>query len=136
MTTTLSDMRSFDAIELDAISSQASTLEQGAQGSERLTAVIVLLLLLVVLVITIVVARSMILPLRRLRADALDVAGRRLPDMVRRLSRERGARARASRSSPSASTPPTRSARSPARSTRCTARPCGWPPKRPCCGRT
>ena len=31
-------------------------------------------------------ARSMILPLRRLRADALDVAGRRLPEMVRRLS--------------------------------------------------
>ena len=86
MTTTLSDMRSFDAIELDAISSQASTLEQGALGSERLTALIVLLLLLTVLVITIVVARSMILPLRKLRTDALDVANRRLPDMVRRLS--------------------------------------------------
>jgi signal transduction histidine kinase len=90
MTSTLSDMRSFDAIELDAISSQAGTLQQGALGSERLTALIVLLLLLVVLGITIVVARSMILPLRRLRADALDVAGRRLPDMVRRLSESEG----------------------------------------------
>jgi signal transduction histidine kinase len=88
MTTTLSDMRSFDAIELDAISSQASTLEQGALGSERLTAVTVLLLLLAVLAITILVARSMILPLRRLRADALDVAGHRLPEMVQRLSQE------------------------------------------------
>jgi signal transduction histidine kinase len=88
MTATLSDMRSFDAIELDAISSQASTLEQGALGSERLTAVTVLLLLLAVLAITILVARSMILPLRRLRADALDVAGHRLPEMVQRLSQE------------------------------------------------
>ena len=88
MTTTLSDMRSFDAIELDAISSQASTLEQGALGSERLTALTVLLLLLAVLAITILVARSMILPLRRLRADALDVAGHRLPQMVQRLSHE------------------------------------------------
>ncbi len=79
-------MRSFDAIELDAISSQASTLEQGALGSEHLTALIVLILLLIVLIITIIVARSMILPLRRLRTDALDVANHRLPDMVRRLS--------------------------------------------------
>ena len=86
MTSTLNDMRSFDATELDAISSQAGTLEQGALGSERLTALLVLLLLLVVLFITIVVARSMILPLRRLRTDALDVANRRLPEMVRRLS--------------------------------------------------
>jgi signal transduction histidine kinase len=88
MTTTLSDMRSFGAIELDAISSQAGTLQQGALGSERLTAIIVLLLLLAVLIITIVVARSMILPLRKLRTDALDVANRRLPEMVQRLSQQ------------------------------------------------
>jgi signal transduction histidine kinase len=86
MTSVLSQMRSFDATDLDAISSQAGTLQQGALGSERLTALIVLILLLAVLVITVVVARSMILPLRRLRADALDVASRRLPEMVRRLS--------------------------------------------------
>jgi len=86
MTTTLGDMRSFSAIELDAISSQAGNLQQGALGSERLTAIIVLVLLLAVLVITIVVARSMIMPLRRLRSDALDVANNRLPEMVRRLS--------------------------------------------------
>ena len=79
---------------------QAATLQQGAQSSERLTGIVVLVLLLLVLVITVVMARSMIMPLRRLRADALDVAGRRLPDMVRRLSprateagRERPARA-------------------------------------------
>ena len=86
MTAALSQMRGFDAAELDGISSQAGALEQGALGSERLTALLVLILLLAVLVITIVVARSMIVPLRKLRTDALDVASRRLPEMVRRLS--------------------------------------------------
>jgi signal transduction histidine kinase len=88
MTSDLGDMRVFDADELGAISSQADTLRQGALGSERLTALIVLILLLVVLAITILVAQSMIRPLRRLREDALDVAGRRLPDIVQRLSRD------------------------------------------------
>jgi len=37
------------------------------------------------------VARSLIRPLRKLRADALDVAGNRLPEMVRRLSQSEGA---------------------------------------------
>ena len=36
-------------------------------------------------------ARSLIRPLRKLRADALDVAGHRLPEMVRRLSQSEGA---------------------------------------------
>ena len=35
-------------------------------------------------------ARSLIRPLRKLRADALDVAGHRLPEMVRRLSQSEG----------------------------------------------
>ena len=53
---------------------------------QKLTAIIVLILLLLVLLVTIIVARSMIIPLRRLRTDALDVAGHRLPAMVQRLS--------------------------------------------------
>ncbi len=36
-------------------------------------------------------ARSLTRPLRKLRSDALDVAGHRLPDMVRRLSQSEGA---------------------------------------------
>jgi signal transduction histidine kinase len=88
MATTLGDMRSFGTIELDAISSQAGSLQQGALGSERLTAIVVLLLLLAVLVITVLVARSMILPLRKLQTGALDVANRRLPEMVQRLSQQ------------------------------------------------
>ena len=42
------------------------------------------------LLITTLVARSMIRPLRPLREDALDIAGTRLPDMVRRLSETEG----------------------------------------------
>ena len=86
MSFTLTQMRSVLGNNLTSATSQAATLRQGAQSSERLTGIAVLVLFLLVLVITIVMARSMIMPLRRLRADALDVAGRRLPEMVRRLS--------------------------------------------------
>jgi signal transduction histidine kinase len=86
MSFTLTQMRSVLGNNLTSATAQAATLRQGAQSSERLTGIAVLVLLLLVLVITIVMARSMIMPLRRLRADALDVAGRRLPEMVRRLS--------------------------------------------------
>ena len=50
-----------------------------------------LLLLLLVLLVSTIVARSLIRPLRKLRSDALDVAGHRLPEMVRRLSQSEGA---------------------------------------------
>jgi signal transduction histidine kinase len=85
MSDKLALIRSFENDQLAAVTTQANSLEQAAAGSEKLTAIIVLILLALVLVVTIAVAQSMIRPLRRLRTDALDVAGRRLPDMVRRL---------------------------------------------------
>jgi len=85
MSATLADIRAVENDELASIVAQASTLQQGAQSSERLTAIVVLVFLLLVLLFTVVVAQSMVRPLRKLRADALDVAGRRLPDVVRRL---------------------------------------------------
>jgi signal transduction histidine kinase len=90
MTFTLGAMRNVLGTDLSSATAQADSVQQGAQSSERLTGIVVLVLLLLVLFITIVMARSMILPLRRLRADALDVAGRRLPEMVRRLSQSEG----------------------------------------------
>ncbi len=86
MSDNLSAIRTVESDELASITAQGNSLHQGAEGSARLTAIIVLALLLLVLLITIVMARSMIRPLRRLRLDALDVAGRRLPEMVQRLS--------------------------------------------------
>ncbi len=72
------------------VQSQANSLAQSALHSAIVIAVATLLLLLLVLLITTFVARSMIRPLRKLRADALEVAGSKLPDMVRRLSQSEG----------------------------------------------
>ncbi|MGD0701825.1 MAG: nitrate- and nitrite sensing domain-containing protein [Trebonia sp.] len=72
------------------IQSQANSLAQTALHSAIVVAVVTLLLLLLVLLITTFVARSMIRPLRKLRADALEVAGSKLPEMVRRLSQSEG----------------------------------------------
>ena len=91
LTNELSTMRTVEGDLLASSVAQANSLQQSSEGSEQLTAVVVLILLLLVLAITVLVARSMIVPLRRLRADALDVAGRRLPEMVRRLSESQDA---------------------------------------------
>jgi signal transduction histidine kinase len=91
MTFTLDQMRQVEQDELSAITVQAASTQAGAQNSVKLTLIIVALVILLVLIVTVLMARSMILPLRRLRADALDVAGRRLPAMVQRLSQEENA---------------------------------------------
>ena len=46
---------------------------------------LILALLLLVLLLTVAIARSMVTPLRRLRTEALEIAGFRLPDVVRNL---------------------------------------------------
>jgi signal transduction histidine kinase len=51
----------------------------------------VLVVLLVALLLTTIVGRSMVRPLRRLRSGALEVAGVRLPETVRRMSDSDGA---------------------------------------------
>jgi signal transduction histidine kinase len=66
--------------------SRAQSLQQGAQQSALITAIITSIVLLVVLVAALLVARSLVLPLRRLRAGALDIATVQLPERVRRLS--------------------------------------------------
>ena len=75
---------------VEQIQAQANSLAQSALRSAEIVSVATLLLLLLVLLITTFVARSMIRPLRKLRADALEVAGSKLPDMVRRLSQSEG----------------------------------------------
>ncbi len=72
------------------ITAQANALESSSLHSAIIVSVATLLLLIIVLLITTFVARSMIRPLRKLRADALEVAGSKLPDMVRRLSESEG----------------------------------------------
>jgi signal transduction histidine kinase len=72
------------------ITDQANSLESNALHTAVIVSVATLLLLILVLLITTFVARSMIRPLRKLRADALEVAGSKLPAMVRRLSESEG----------------------------------------------
>ena len=73
------------------ISTKANTSRTNATTGLLVTSLVTLLLLLLVALVSTIVARSLIRPLRKLRADALDVAGRRLPEMVRRLSQSEGA---------------------------------------------
>ena len=73
------------------ISTLANTSRTNASTDLLVTSLVTLLLLLLVALISTIVARSLIRPLRKLRADALDVAGNRLPEMVRRLSQSEGA---------------------------------------------
>ncbi|MGI5287866.1 sensor histidine kinase [Nonomuraea polychroma] len=72
-----------------SITVQSRTLEDAARHDAVVAATYILLLLLFVLLITTFVAQSLVRPLRRLRREALDIAGIRLPRTVRRL-RETG----------------------------------------------
>ena len=74
-----------------AVSTRANALRSAATTDLLVTSLVTLLLLLLVVLVSTIVARSLIRPLRKLRSDALDVAGHRLPEMVRRLSQSEGA---------------------------------------------
>ena len=90
MATTIGDTRTVADGLTTAITSRADALRSQATTELLVTSLVTLLLLLLVLVVSTTVARSLIRPLRKLRTDALDVAGHRLPEMVRRLSQSEG----------------------------------------------
>jgi signal transduction histidine kinase len=91
MTATIGDSRTVANQLTTQITDRANSLRSHATQVLLLTSVITLLLLLLVVLVSTIVARSLIRPLRKLRSDALDVAGHRLPEMVRRLSQSEGA---------------------------------------------
>ncbi|KAB8197091.1 HAMP domain-containing protein [Nonomuraea phyllanthi] len=68
---------------------RARALEEGANRSALISGVLILILLIVVIAIISLIARSLIRPLRKLRGEALDIAGQRLPETVQQL-RESG----------------------------------------------
>jgi signal transduction histidine kinase len=70
---------------------RAAALRSSALLASIAVGLAVLLVLALALALTVIVGRSMVRPLRRLRAGALEVAGVRLPDMVRRMSETDGA---------------------------------------------
>jgi signal transduction histidine kinase len=76
---------------VNSIITRAVQLHNAAIVSALLVATAVLLLLGLALLFTVVVIRSMVRPLQRLRVGALEIAGVRLPETVRRMSESEGA---------------------------------------------
>jgi signal transduction histidine kinase len=91
MSNTIDDqMGSFEQQQAAAFASRAAALRDSAITSAVLYGVAVLLVLLLALMLITVVARSMVRPLHKLRTGALEVAGLRLPEAVRRMSETDG----------------------------------------------
>jgi len=86
MTDTVDRMRAIELQVTGAITARSRMLEQGAQESAALAGAVTGGVLLLVLAATIIVARSLVDPLRRLQAGALEVASVRLPSRVAELS--------------------------------------------------
>ncbi|MGH3395109.1 MAG: nitrate- and nitrite sensing domain-containing protein, partial [Streptosporangiaceae bacterium] len=71
--------------------SRADVLRNSAIRTALIVGAAVVIALLLALIFTTIVGRSMVRPLRRLRAGALEVAGLRLPDAVRQMNETDGA---------------------------------------------
>ncbi|MEV5828592.1 nitrate- and nitrite sensing domain-containing protein [Spirillospora sp. NPDC052242] len=67
------------------LAEDADAARSGAQMDAVRDAVLLFLVLAIVVALVLIVARSLVLPLRRLQTGALEVAGTRLPGLVERL---------------------------------------------------
>ena len=85
MSYTVGWMRHAEQQLADWIAAYAQARQRGAARSAAITGGAALAGLLLVLLVALITARSLVRPLRRLEADALDVAGVRLPAEVRAL---------------------------------------------------
>jgi signal transduction histidine kinase len=86
----VSGMRSVEQQFASSVIARANSLHSSAITSAIVYSLAVVLLLAIALTATIVVGRSMVRPLRRLRNGALEVAEVRLPDMVRQMNESDG----------------------------------------------
>ncbi|MFI6319612.1 nitrate- and nitrite sensing domain-containing protein [Nonomuraea sp. NPDC050556] len=82
-------MRKVEQRQSVGIVTRSEELSSAERQRAYVIAAAVLALLVAVLLITTGVARSLVRPLRRLRSEALEVAGRRLPDFVQKLRESR-----------------------------------------------
>ncbi|MGW5686064.1 nitrate- and nitrite sensing domain-containing protein [Nonomuraea sp. NPDC003754] len=82
-------MRTVEKSISSSVIIRAKVLEEDARRAALISAGLVVILLVAVLAIISLIARSLIKPLRRLRSEALHIAGQRLPQTVQDL-RERG----------------------------------------------
>ncbi|GAB3004875.1 hypothetical protein GCM10017788_65110 [Amycolatopsis acidiphila] len=88
MSGTLGKIRTVERGLIGEITTRAADLAGSAVRRAVLAGAITLVVLIVALAATMMVARSLVLPLRALRKGALTVAGRRLPQLVTRLRTE------------------------------------------------
>jgi signal transduction histidine kinase len=88
---TIDGIRTVEQDLVTATINRATALRQSAIVTAAVIGAAVLIVLLLALTLTTVVGRSMVRPLRRLRSGALEVAGVRLPETVRRMSESDGA---------------------------------------------
>jgi signal transduction histidine kinase len=82
----LGAMQDTEQFVADNIVNRATQLQHSAQQTALTYIVITVAVLLIVLLAALLVARSLVLPLRRLRAGALNIASVQLPERVRLLS--------------------------------------------------
>uniref|UniRef100_UPI000DE463A2 sensor histidine kinase n=1 Tax=Nonomuraea lactucae TaxID=2249762 RepID=UPI000DE463A2 len=84
-TTTIGALQSVERKISSRVALRSQELRDSEIRNAVITGILILALLLLVLLLTVAIARSMVTPLRRLRTEALEVAGFRLPDVVRQL---------------------------------------------------
>ncbi|WP_113699363.1 nitrate- and nitrite sensing domain-containing protein [Nonomuraea lactucae] len=85
VTETIDGMRQVEQQVADSILLRSQDVQATEQQGAMIFAIAIVALLVLVLLITALMARSLSGPLRRLRREALLVAGRRLPETVQRL---------------------------------------------------
>jgi signal transduction histidine kinase len=85
---TIADVSTVEKGLVGSVSQRSAELYHATLGRAVVVGAITLAVVLVVLAGTLVIARSLVFPLRTLRSSALDVAETRLPGLVRRLAEE------------------------------------------------
>ncbi len=133
MSGTVDKMQAFELGLARSIVQRGQSLQRGAEQAALFNAILTVVILLLVLIATLVVARSLVRPLRRLREGALDIATVQLPERVRLLGEAVDPATSLEVAPIDVLSADEGSARSPARSTRCTRRRCGWRATRRCC---
>src|SRR6266567_2671411 len=85
MSDTIDKMRTVELGVARNLVARAQVLQRGAERSALFIGILAAAILILVLLATFALARSLVLPLRRLREGALDVATVQLPERVRQL---------------------------------------------------
>ena len=86
----VSSLRSVEQNLAGSVIARSTALRNDAITSAIIWSIAVLLVLVLTLIFMTIIGRSMVRPLRKLRAGALEVAGQRLPETVRRMSETDG----------------------------------------------